>query len=249
MLRHPRQGIVSDVFAEEGQRVQKDQLLARLDVRQPQLNLEVLKAELKQMQTELEQLRLRYSQAKRELKRIRTLALKNAVAEQQLDTAQDTCDNLNLEIRVQLNKMEKTARERDVQSYEVSRYEIRAPVGGVIVRRMANPGQGTSTLDVTDLFLLLPDKDQIARVEVEERFISLIKTGMGVTISPEDGSGKDIDGHVQRIGRIMGTRKDSLLSPQDKVDVRVVEVIVALSPPQNPLIYGQRVIVKFVNNG
>lgn len=244
-----RQGIVNEVFVEEGQRVQKGQLLARLDVRQPLLNLGVLDAELNQMQAELEQLRLKFSQAQRELKRVQTLALHNAVARQQLDTAQDTCDNLKLGIKVQSAIIKKVVREREVQAYEVSRYDIRAPVAGVVVRRLANPGQGTSTLDVTDLFLLLPNKDQIVRVEVEERFIAMIKTGMSVTVSPEDGSNDMVEGRVLRIGRIMGTRKDSLLSPQDKVDVRVVEIIVSLSPGKASLIYGQRVIVKFADNG
>ena len=242
-----RQGIVTEVHGEEGQRVATNQLLARLDARQPQLNLDVLNAELGQMQAELEQLKLRYSQAARELKRMTILASNKAISRRQLDTAQDVCDNTSMEIKVQLAKIAGVARERDVQAYEVSRYDIRAPVGGVIVRRMANPGQGTSTLDVTNLFLILPDAPQVARVELEERFVSLVKPEMPVTLTPQDGSQEEVKGKVLRIGRIMGSRKDSLLSPQDKVDVRVVEIVVSLNPDAVPLIHGQRVIVKFDN--
>jgi len=240
-----RQGIVTDVFAEEGQRVKKGQVLARLDDRQPQLTLDVVNSELAQENAELDSLRLELSQAKRDLSRMESLVASSSVSRQRYDAARDRFVNLEAEATLQKRKIEKTMRERDVQSYEVGQYTIRAPLDGLIVRRMAQPGQGTSTLDVTDLFLILPDGARIIRAEVEERFVASLWTEMDVTIIPQGGEKLERRGRISRIGKIMGARKNIAMDPTDRVDVRVVEIVISYESAGKPMIIGQRVIVRF----
>lgn len=242
-----RQGIVTDVFAEEGQRVKKGEILARLDARQPQLSLDVASAQLTLEKARLDKLQVQLSQAKRDLQRMESLVASSAVSRQRYDAANDTYVNLKAETRLQQARVDRQFREKAVQAYEVGQYTIRAPLDGMIVRRMAQPGQGTSTLDVTDLFLLLPDGDRIIRAEVEERYISSLHPGMEATIEPQGGDTPTRTGSILRIGQIMGGRKNVALDPTDRVDVRVVEVVIAYDAADSPMIPGQRVIVRFKN--
>lgn len=241
----PRQGIVTQVTVTEGHRVKKGQILAQMDDRQPQLTLDVINSDLNREYAELHRLQLLLSQAKRDLDRMKSLEASSAVSRQRYDNAKDKYTNIDAETKLQQANIEKIHRERDVQEYEVSQYTIRAPQDGLIVRRMAQPGQGTSTLDVTDLFLLLPDEERIIRAEVEERFVDSLRLGMDVTIEPQGGELPKRRGTIRRIGKIMGTRKNTVLDPTDKVDVRVVEVVVSFAQTDKPMIIGQRVIVRF----
>lgn len=240
-----RQGIVTDVLVEEGQRVTKGQVLARMDARQPQLSLDVINSELAQEQAELNKLLLELSQAKRDLQRMESLVASSSISQQRYDAAKDKFVNIEAETSLQKARLKKCLREREVQAYEVSQYTIRAPLDGLIVRRMAQPGQGTSTLDVTELFLILPDGKRIVRAEIEERFIDALYPGMPVTVAPQENEKRKRDGTIRRIGKIMGARKNATLNPTDRVDVRVIEVVIGYAPTDDEMIIGQRVVVRF----
>ena len=129
---------------------------------------------------------------------------------------------------------------------EIAQREIRAPVDGRIVRLQARPGSGASTLSVSTLFTLVPNERFILRVDVEERLMRQVYSGQQAIITL-DGTPEPLSGEVLRIGEILGQRKIDPSDAQQRVDERVVEVVVALPPPVDQrYLIGQRGLAKFL---
>jgi hypothetical protein len=83
-------------------------------------------------------------------------------------------------------------------------------------------------VDVQTVIMILPETDQIIRIEVEERFAGLLRGDMDVSITSQAGDNRERHGTIKRVSRIMGAGKNKELDPTDKVGVRVVEVVVTL---------------------
>jgi len=136
---------------------------------------------------------------------------------------------------------------RDQAAYNVELTVIRSPADGRVVRRYANPGAGTSTLNVSNLFDLEPVAPRIARAEIVESDIPNVSVGQAVEITPEGDPSKVYVGTVLRRAAVFGARKLASDDPSQRSDERVVEVVVTAGDA--PLLIGQRVLVKFMKPG
>lgn len=240
-LAASRDGIIKQVFVEEGERVSKGQLLALLDDRQPRLSLDLAQREVEQAQAALPALQLRLKTAQREVKRLEPLMENQNASKQELDQARDQVALLHAEIKAARAAIAVNISRSKIAEYEVEQHAIRAPLDGTIVRRQARPGDGVSTLNVTPLFLFAPDAPPIVRADLEERFIDGVKPGMKAEIVPEADESKVFPAEVLRVGKVFGARQPSD-DPAEKVDLRVVECVLSLT--DQSLLIGQRVLVK-----
>jgi RND family efflux transporter MFP subunit len=240
-LAASRDGIIKEVFVEEGERVDKGRLLALLDDQQPRLNLNLAEREVEQAQAALPALRVRLKTAQREVKRLEPLMKDQNASKQELDQAGDQVLLLQAEIKAAQAAIAVYMSRSKIAEYEVEQHAIRAPLDGSIIRRQARPGDGVSTLNVTPLFLFAPDAPRIVRADLEERFVNLVKPGMEAEVVPEADETKTFPAQVLRIGKVFGIRPPSD-DPADKVDVRVVECVLSIA--DQSLLIGQRVLVK-----
>lgn len=240
-----RDGIIKSVSVEEGDTVQKDQILAMLDDRQAHLNLDLARRETAQSRLTLDGTQVRLHAAEREAARLRELVAAEAAARAELDTAQDQVALIRNEHETaQAAAAAAKARER-LAAYEIEQRLIRAPMNGRIVRRQARPGDGVSTVNVTPLFWFAQDAPRIVRAELEERFIELVTPGMPADIVLEGAQATVLPAQVQRVGLLFGPKRPVTDDPYERSDARVVECILALAPSTAPLVLGQRVLVRF----
>ena len=132
-----------------------------------------------------------------------------------------------------------------VAEYEIEQRRVRAPLDGVIVKRLARVGDGVSTMNVTPLFLFAPNSPRIVRAELEERYVPNIKSGMKAVIVSEANESVSFPAKVLRVGQVFNQRQPGD-DPSERVDVRAVEVV--LQPTDTAadksLLLGQRVLVK-----
>jgi HlyD family secretion protein len=131
--------------------------------------------------------------------------------------------------------------------YNLDLTVIRAPVDGVIARRYANPGAGASTLNVSNMFDLMPRTGRIVRAEIIESALPSVFVGQDVVMSPEADAAKTFHGKVLRRAGVFGARKLQSDDPSERSDERVVEVVV--SADDAGFLIGQRVLVKFLKPG
>ena len=239
-----RAGVIRDVLAQEGDMVVKDQVLARLEDDEPRLASARAAAEVRQAHAALALLGVQLSATQRELRRLETLAPSNFVAAQRLDQARDAVRESEARISAQQATVDTAQARLNESKYDQELSVIRAPADGRIVRRYANPGAGASTLNVSNMFDLEPRSGRIVRAEIAEGSLSFVDVGQTVQMSPESDPTKVYAGKVLRRAAVFGARKLQSDDPSEKMDDRVVEVVVDSTGA--PFLIGQRILVKFV---
>lgn len=158
-----------EIFADEGTRVKKDYLLAKLDDSQEKANLLEQEAKL--------------ILAEQEFKRIKTLREKNAISQDLYDKASS-----QLQATQALTKATKARLEFT---------KIIAPSDGLIIKRDGEVGDLLSPQD--KLFWIALDETPRVTVEVDEEDISNIKIGQEVLLRSDAFSLETFNGVVSSI--------------------------------------------------
>ncbi len=242
-----RQGIVREVYVQEGDIVKAGQPLAKQEDDEPRLAAQTASAALASARAQLALYQVQLRTAQREQKRLQALAASNFVAAQRLDNAADQIAQAQANIGAQQAAIGVANAQLGQANYQQELTVIRAPANGRIARRYANPGAGASTLNVTSMFDLEPDTARIVRAEIVEADIPNVAIGQEVEIQPESDPSKTFVGKVLRRAAVFGARKLASDDPSQRSDDRVVEV--AVSADNAPLLVGQRVLVKFMKPG
>lgn len=242
-----RQGIVSEVFVQEGDIVRKGQPLAKQEDDDARLAAQTAAANLAQARAQIRLLEVRKATAQREFARLQNLSASNFVAGQRLDQARDAIASADAELGAQRAAVATFAAQLEQARFNQELTVIRAPADGRVARRYANPGSGASTLNVTSMFDLEPSTARIVRAEISESAVPFVSIGQQVEIIPEADQTKVYTGKVLRRASVFGARKLQSDDPSERTDARVVEVVV--SADGAPFLIGQRVLVKFMKPG
>ena len=238
-------GIVREVDVTEGDRVTKNQILARQEDDAPRLAVETAEAALRQAQAQELLTQSQLVAAHREARRLSDA--RDVVASQAIDQAGDVARNDEATLDSQKAAVSVAQAQLDEAKYRLEQTIVRAPVDGRIVRRYAAPGVGASTLNVTPMFDLEPAGQRIVRAEVSESALPFVAIGGVVQMVPEADQTKTFKGQVLRRAPVFGARKLQSDDPSERTDERVVEVVV--SADDAPFLIGQRVLVKFLKPG
>lgn len=241
-----RDGVISAIFVSEGADVRAGDLLARQDDRAARAALDEARAALAETEARGAVLQVRVAAGRRERNRLDRLRRDGAEAVKLVDEAQSRLEEAEADLAVHKAAVRLAQARLATAEMEIAQREIRAPVDGRIVRLQARPGSGASTLSVSTLFTLVPNERFIFRVDVEERLMRQVHPGQPVTVTLDSGP-EPLSGEVLRIGEILGQRKIDPSDAQQRVDERVVEVVVALSPRNgHRFLIGQRGLAKFL---
>jgi HlyD family secretion protein len=242
-----RGGIVREVFVQEGDEVVKGQILARQEDDEARLSAARAAAQVNQARAQLASLETRVTSARRELARLEKLVDSNFVAGQRVDEQRDELRQAEAAVAAQKASIAVAQAQANEAAYNLELTTIRAPVDGRIIRRLANPGSGASTLNVSNMFDIEPRAPRIVRAEAPESALPGIFVGQAVQIVPEFDASKTYSGKVLRRAGLFGARKLQSDDPGERADDRVVEVVVSADNPT--LLIGQRVLVKFLKSG
>lgn len=238
-------GVVQELVVQDGQSVQRDQLLLRLADDVARADLSVADSEWQLAQARAKAKAARLPPLKSMLTRWQTAAREGAAdvhsvdeVAQQLRDAEAEADLAKAEARVAQAKLEQ------LRALQKS-LEVRAPAAGTIVRvsthvgRQAGPAQPVVSL--------LPDKPLIVRAELNESFVSAVREGMRASVVMDGdvaGSAAALpEARVLRISPVYGPA--NLQDDTQRGPVRIVEcVLVFDQAPANARV-GQNVRVTF----
>ena len=189
-------GKVVRVLIEEGDRVQRDQLLAVLDDTIPRAQFELTQSQLDASRAGLEELRVQLKQAQLDLDRTRELADRKLASQADLD--RDGLDVEALNARLDRAEAEVVVAQRSlaVQKQLLDDMEIRAPFDGIVVAKAAQPGEMISPVSAGGGFTrtgicTIVDMDSLeVEVDVNESYINRVYPGQPVQVTlnayPED---------------------------------------------------------------
>jgi membrane fusion protein (multidrug efflux system) len=166
-------GIVLALLTEEGQRVHKGQLLARLDNDHQRLQVAQAEAAVRKLQSNYER-------------------------SQKMVAAKLVSTEANDQIRYDL---ESARAALNIAQLELSYTDITAPISGVVAQRMVK--QGNLVALNAPLFRIVDDSHLEAVLNVPERELATMKAGLPVTLLVDAVAGKQFAGSIDRISPVV----------------------------------------------
>jgi HlyD family secretion protein len=216
-------GKVLEVAVEEGQRVEKGQLLIRIDPAERKALLERAKAAVEGAQARHQQAVVELKQAEQELERVRGLVDRGLASTSDLEKAQTNRD---------VDKARLASAEQDVRdaranvqhaAEELERTIIRAEIPGVVVRLAVEEGenvlagdlynQGSSVVTIADL------SEMEAQILVDETEVVRVHGGQKATVEIDAFPDRKFPGTVFEVGN--SAYNAGALGSQQAKDFRV----------------------------
>ncbi len=200
-LRPLARGRVMQVLARIGDRVEKDQVLARFD------NIEAgeLSSQIDAARAELQRIRIQLANSRRQAERARNLLEVGAVPAKEYEAAESDARALEEAVRAQQSTLAglETRLKRFGASFngDASLTTIRAPFAGVVIKTEAAPG------DVIDSGSILFSVADLSRVYVEaqvyEKDLGRIRINQPAFITVDTYAGEVFEARVTAIKDIL----------------------------------------------
>jgi RND family efflux transporter MFP subunit len=173
-------GKVTEVLIEEGQRVKEGAVLARLDDTEARAQLTLARAQLAAARSQEGEIRAQLAQAERDHARQQELFGRQLVAAQALDAALAQRDMLRARLASNVEQVRVALESVTVAEVQLDNTVIRAPFGGVVVAKSAQPGEMISPISAGGGFTrtgigTIVDMDSLEiQVDVNESFINRV---------------------------------------------------------------------------
>lgn len=135
----------------------------------------------------------------------------------------------------------------EARAYLAKSY-VRAPIGGVILRKMRHAGESVSTQFDSPIVTLADDSTLRVRLDVDETDVSKLRLGQRAYVTAETYGPRKFWGRVIRVGRILGKKNVRTEEPTEHVDTKILETLVELDAGQ-ALPLGLRVDSYIATNG
>jgi HlyD family secretion protein len=179
-------GKVAEVLIEEGMKVEADQVLARLDSSNVQKSLALAQAQSESARKGLAETKANFEHAERELRRVANLAAGNVASPADLDRAETEVKSLKARLERQLADVTVTEHEVALWQQQLDDTIIRAPFGGIVTAKNAQPGEMISPVSAgggftrTGIGTIVDMTSLEIEVDVSENYINRVKPGLPV---------------------------------------------------------------------
>ena len=202
---------ITDILAEEGDVVKKNQVLAKLSdssidikILQTQANIAKNDTAIKQAQNQIDQANITNDRAQADLNRTKKLRSTGVATVEQFDQRQSAADITNMQMQssnlaldsAKADRLSLDATMKDLE-LQKSRTEIKAPIDGFISRRTAQIG-GIASASKEAMFNIVANSTMKLLAEVAESDLPKVQIGQKATIVV-NGMAKPIQGLVKLI--------------------------------------------------
>jgi RND family efflux transporter MFP subunit len=179
-------GKVTEILVEEGMKVAKDQILARLDASNVESSLRLAEAQLASAKMNLAETEPMVKYTEAELARLTSIGSGRAVSRSDLGKAE--ADALSQLAKLERQRADILVAERQVDEWKQQLDDtiIRAPFAGVVTTKDAQPGEVISPMSAgggftrTGICTLVDMASLEIEVDVGESFINRVKAGQPV---------------------------------------------------------------------
>jgi RND family efflux transporter MFP subunit len=181
------EGNLTEVLADQGQRVSKGQVLARQDDSRVRKELEQDRAEMQRLEAHSREAQVLREAAEVELQRQTELHNEGLGSRRDYDRARFNLEAMRHEVEKARLDYERAKARVEGGELRISRMQFRAPFDGIVARRYARTGQfllrNEKVLRVTEL------RPLVVRFTVPERLRGAAETGAAVEVVTEGAAG------------------------------------------------------------
>ena len=126
---------------------------------------------------------------------------------------------------------ESEARVRTAQA-NLDKTIIRAPITGVVLRKRLKDGESVSPENQTGIVSIADVSALRVRVDLDERDVAKVRENQTAYVTADAFGERQFQGKVVRIGQILGRKNFRTERPTEKVDTKILEVLIELAPDQ-----------------
>jgi len=178
-------GKVTEVLIEEGMKVEKGQVLARLDDSNALADFRLAEAKLGSVESAREETKALLIEARLALDRAIKVRDEKLISQAELDTARANKDSLQARLTRQQADVRVSERDLDVLRQRLDDTVIKAPFSGVVVAKNAQPGEMISPLSSggftrTGIGTIVDMSSLEIEVDVNETYINRVVPGQPV---------------------------------------------------------------------
>jgi len=255
-------GTLTEVLIEEGDRVKKGQILARLDDNGYRASLEATKASALAASAQSSQVSAQLEQARRDVIRADALAQRGLVSKQSAEQQRATTDALVAQLRSAQRAADSAQSQVNVAQVNFDYTVVRAPFDGVITDKAAQVGEIVSPLSAGGGFTrtgvgTIVDMDSLEiDVDVNEAYIGRVKPDMAAEAILDAYPDWKIPAHVIAIVpaadrgkatvkvRVALESKDERIVPDMGVRVSFLDArpVQAAAPPKGVLVPAKAIV-------
>jgi RND family efflux transporter MFP subunit len=180
-------GKVLEILVEEGMRVEKDQVVARLDDATQRAQYDLAAAQVQAAHAGLAEIEAQLRAARLERDRLRDLAGRKLASASSLDAAEAGYDSLAARLETGRENVKVAERSLALAQDALDNMIIRAPFGGMVVSKNAQPGEMISPVSAGGGFTrtgicTIVDMDSLEiEVDVNEAYIQRVVPGQRVS--------------------------------------------------------------------
>ena len=195
-------GRVIEVAIEEGQRVERDEIIARLDDKNAKANVAQAAAEVEQAKANLEAAEVALDNAQPTFHRNESQFQRAFISAQDFDVAKAKYDAARTDVDVKARAVDVAEARLAVAKRNLDDTIVRAPFAGVVTVKAAQEGEMVSPVSAgggftrTGICTIVDMSSLEVEVDVSESFINRVRVGQPVTIKLNAYPDWDIAGHV-----------------------------------------------------
>jgi HlyD family secretion protein len=127
--------------------------------------------------------------------------------------------------------VEAVARIREAES-RLAKTIVRAPISGVILRKRLKTGEAVSPESPTGIVTIADTSLLRVRLDVDEIDVAKIREGQSAYVTADAYGERRFPARVAKIGQILGRKNIRTERPTEKVDTKILEVLLDLAPDQ-----------------
>lgn len=197
-------GRVSEVLVREGDRVERGQLLLRLDPSAMRAEVEQSQAQLGASQIQIEQMQLKVETLARELARTEELARAQFIGPAALDEARHKLRSAQVDLRASHEGRRQSQAQLSIAQQHLGKTELRAPLAGTVVAVPIRVGEtalpSAGGIPGSQLMSIADTSSMVAEVLVDEAEISSVSVGQRARVYPAAKSSGGLQGRVLGVG-------------------------------------------------
>jgi HlyD family secretion protein len=231
-------GTVSQLLADFNSRVQKDQVVARLDPSLFQARVEQAQANLVSARANVERQQATLEDARQKSDRAEALAKEGLLPASDLETARSTYQSAVAQLKANRAAVTQAVAGVNQAKVDLEHTIIRAPIDGIVVGRSVDVGQTVAaSLQAPVLFVIAQDLSRMqVLASIDEADIGRVRTGQKATFRVDSFPDQVFEGRVEQVR----------LQPTTAQNVVTYSAIIAVDNPRQQLMPGMTATVSLV---
>lgn len=200
-LTAQRDGLVEKIYFDAPARVKAGALLAELDGRQTQANLDAARAKTRSIEADLKNWQAEEEVLKSDYARQQRLWDLGLTSQEQLEHAKYKAESDQWDIQRVKETLNTAKEEERSLELELEKTKVKAPFDGLIARRYVREGQNVSRGD--RLFWLSSEGPLEMRFTLPERLFGKIRAGQEFEITTADAAGERHRAKVKEVSPVV----------------------------------------------